>query len=85
MSPGKSVMDLALSKKYLAWDSSVLNDVFTTRDRSIPVIQLRRLYHSDGTEALMEWIVREQTQPAVTDFCRYGTPAALRLCIFRRV
>ena len=53
MSPGKSVMDLALGKKYLAWDSSELNDVFTTRDRSIPVIQLRRLYHSDGTEALM--------------------------------
>ena len=53
MSPDKSAIDLALSGKYLAWDSSALNDVFTTRDRSIPVIQLRRLYHSDGTEALM--------------------------------
>ena len=53
MRPDKDAVDLVLSGKYLAWDSSPLNDVFTTRDRTIPVVQLRRLYYSDGTEALM--------------------------------
>ena len=52
MSPDKSAIDLALSGKYLAWDSSALNDVFTTRDHSIFVIQLRRHI---GILAYMRW------------------------------